>query len=204
MRIVASLMGVVLFAGCAYDSGESVGSTSAASEATIPVTCTVTGTGTLASPPPASFSGSATLHSDSSATGTWTHTVLAGTTTVCEPADCPGNGRHLGHYMGRGRGHEIGRGRGHCEHTAEVCRDEPVYDVLVGTIESGNCAINGVSLGLMTGSGTWNGDPVTFDLNVRDSLLFGDNYELTVSDSTGVVYYVNDGLASGDISVTGI
>ena len=199
----SSLISLVVFAsalvGC---SNELFAGSTWASEATTPEHCAVSGAGTL-DPPPAAFSGSATVLSSGDASGAWTHRVLAGTETVCTPSDdCPGNGRRVGHQRHRGRGHDIGRGRGHCEHTTVTCEDVPVYDELIGTFDGGTCLINGSALGLLSGSGTWNGAPATFTLNLTDSALLGDNYELEVSDSSGVVYYVNDSLASGDVSVT--
>lgn len=187
MRVLgASLIGLLLFAGCAADTGEPVGRTAS----DLVAVCGVEATGTLDAGD--TFAGTVTVFAGGAASGPWSHSVQVGT------ADCPGNGRRVGHDRHRGRGHDIGRGRGHCEHAG------PIFSELVGEVTSGTCSINGHSLADLFGTGTWDGDPVSFAVTPIHDLLNGDSYSITITDGSGTVYSVSSDVATGDIVVVGL
>ncbi len=190
--------------GCAADSvGDGSGAVRVVTD------CAVEGFGTL--PAGDEFDGVGAGLPDGFAEGTWVH---LGPETVVDDGDddddeLPGEGcrgERRGHHEGRGEGHDRhqGRGLGHgcgCDDDGEP---ETTRDRFEGTSESVTCFINGSRVGVVQGSGTWNGEAgYTFEVGVVDGGPTNDEYTFTVYDSSGgTVYTVNGFPDTGDLTVT--
>ena len=181
--------------GCAADS---VGEHSGAVRIT--TQCTVAGVGTL--PAGDDFDGTATGAPDGFASGTWEHFGPPRPADE-ESDDCRGVRR--GHHEGRGQGHDRHQGRG-VGHDCG-CHDDDgsatTRDHLIADVDTVTCFINGSRVGVVTGSGEWNGVPGhTFEVSIIDGGST-DEYSLDVFDSSGaLVYQTTDVPDSGDITLT--
>lgn len=191
----------VLASGCVGDAADA-----ASLAGTESVDCTVTATGTL--PAGDVFSGNAVGFFDGTASGTWEHRTPERTVTVCECAPGPHRG------WCRGVGHEEdgeGLGLGHDQHDHDEgdCTTITERDTLVGSVVTMSCFIDGSSLAVLSGTGTWNGVAgYTFDLAVTDDAP--DEYEIIIRDPSMSIVYATPTSApanvpdSGDIVVVGL
>lgn len=188
---------VVFVAGCATEPVDGI-----SAAATVADGCTVVAFGTLSAGD--SFDGDATSL-DGITGGTWTHQTPERDVTVCDT----GCDRHPGWCIGRGHfSHGRGHGRGHDRHD-HGCTTTTERDTFVGTVDSLTCFINGSSLALVSGEGTWNGMPgYSFDVAATDNSP--DEYEITIYDPSLTVVYSTPTSApgnqpdSGDIVVVGL
>ncbi|MCZ7685438.1 MAG: hypothetical protein M5U28_44345 [Sandaracinaceae bacterium] len=154
--------------------------------------CSVVAFGTL--PAGDSFDGNATTL-DGITGGTLTHQTPERSVTVCDP----GCDRHPGWCIGVG--HFFSHGRGHDGHD-HGCTTITVRDTFVGTVDSLTCFINGSSLALLSGEGTWNGATgYTFDLAATDDSP--DEYEIIIYDSSLTVVYSTPTSAPGNQPTSG-
>lgn len=95
----------------------------------------------------------------------------------------------------------------HNEASGHIVFVSPAEGIFVGRAETLNCSINGVAVGDVTGTGQWNGEPVTFTLVLADwdtgSTDFGilDNYILRLSSEEVEFFELIGEVMRGDITV---